>query len=76
MADRLAEDPALIFTRGGIYPWDDWTDGSVWRLVRGQDFIVPLDDMRANVYGEASRRGLKAKTTVRDGDLIIQFSAP
>lgn len=48
--------------REAIYPWDEWADGSVWRLTRDEDFRVTVNAMKASAYSEARRRGLKALT--------------
>lgn len=75
MAHRL---PSYDFPTGGPvskYPWDEWLDGSVWRLIGGRDFQVPADNFRRHVCTTAKRRGLEVRTTVQDGDVILQALA-
>lgn len=40
------------------YPWDEWLDGSIWHLERGQDFLVDRQNMRSMIYTNAAKRGL------------------
>jgi hypothetical protein len=55
--------------------WDLIADGQAYRLDPGKDF--PLDSSTASVqsaaHQAAARRGLKARTTVSDGSVIVQF---
>lgn len=72
MAQRLDSYDFPPGGRAGKYPWDEWLDGSVWRLIGGEDFTTPARNFRRQVISVAQRRGLKAQTTVRDGDVILQ----
>ena len=55
--------------------WDLLKDGKPYRLEAGKDF--PADSSTASVqsaaHQAAARRGLKARTTVNDGSVIVQF---
>lgn len=82
MATKLDEFPAG--GRGGSrFPFDEWADGSVWQLTRGEhegaDFQQSTASMRAALYAAAKRRGMKVHTrSVRDGTnetLVVQFLA-
>lgn len=53
MAERLVEMPE----RKGTYPWHDWSDGSVWKITRGEDFSAKLESMRTQLYGRARDMG-------------------
>ncbi len=60
------------------YPWRQWTDGSVWRVERGQDYEVASRHLQAALYARATRDGLRVRTRlVRDGDreaVVFQFT--
>ncbi len=62
------------------YPWDEWTDGQVWQIVRGEDFDIRTSVMRTHLSGIARTRKLAYRSTlVRDGDretLVFQFYKP
>lgn len=50
------------------YPWDEWLDGSKWRLEKGVDYKVATTAMRAYVYRAAKARGVEVETVRGDGD--------
>jgi hypothetical protein len=58
------------------YPWEKWFDGQVWRLNRGEDFEIPTISMRTQIFTNASRRGLKARTRVIEDSLWLQVYTP
>lgn len=62
------------------YPWDQWTDGQVWELVRGEDFAPTIRNFRPQCYMVAQRRGMEIRTYAPDGwwgDRIqVQFYTP
>lgn len=63
MAERLNEFPGGNRTRGGgKYPWDDWLDGSVWLLRRGEDFSTSILSFRATASTMAKRSGKKLRS--------------
>jgi hypothetical protein len=75
MARRLDAFPAPT---GARYPWDKWLDGSVWELVRGDDFQSKLSTLRANAQSQAKKRGGRSRSkVVTTGDgreaVVIQF---
>ena len=51
------------------YPWDQWLDGNIWALTKGDDFEQDSEHFRAHVYIAARNRGKKARTT-RAGDVL------
>jgi hypothetical protein len=51
------------------YPWDQWLDGNIWALTKGDDFDQNTEHFRAQVYIAARNRGVKARTT-RLGDVL------
>jgi hypothetical protein len=59
--------------RPPLYPWGEWADGSVWRIVRGEDFRIPAESMCSALRARAARSGRRVVTRV-DGDAIdFQF---
>lgn len=74
MARKLDTFPSVT---GARYPWDEWLDGSVWELVRGDDFQAKMATFRANTQVQAKRRGGRVRSravdaTDREG-VVIQF---
>lgn len=74
MARKLEAFPSAT---GARYPWDEWLDGSVWELVRGDDFNAKTATFRANAQIQAKRRGGRARSKAVDASgregVVIQF---
>src|SRR5687767_12218246 len=75
MARRLDNFPAAT---GARYPWDEWLDGSVWELVRGEDFAAKPTTLRANAQGQAKKRGGRVRSRAAQASdgrdaVIVQF---
>ena len=63
--------------RPPIYPWDEWCDGQVRRLFRGEDFNSDPKSFRVLVHRTAKSRGLKARTSIEsDGVFVLAFYKP
>lgn len=75
MAHRLTEFTFARHGRPRKYPWEKWFDGSIWRLVGGEDFTVPAENFRRGVLEAARQHGVAIRTSVVDGDVIVQASA-
>jgi hypothetical protein len=77
MAQRITAFPITDGPVRRRYPWDDWLDGSVWKLQAGVDFDADVDQFRNRCYTMAARRELSVRTTkVIEGDdifLVFQF---
>jgi hypothetical protein len=82
MADRIQDFPAEERPPTRRYPWKEWADGSVWRLVRGEDFDQLTDQFRNRFFSKAKQLGLKVRTTKMIEDngvpsgreiLVVQF---
>ncbi|MFB6548693.1 hypothetical protein [Streptomyces sp. NPDC056405] len=74
MAERI--NPAGITFRRGApskYPWDEWTDGSMWHLKQGIDYQTTTKVFRDTVYNVARRRGQKVHTRELDDGIVITF---
>ncbi len=54
------------------YPWDEWLDGQVWCLVKGEDFSAGMASMRSLVSYTAGRRGLKYRSKMVGNSLYVQ----
>lgn len=46
------------------YPWSEWLDGHVWRLVPGEDFDVEMESFRSAAYMAAARKKVRVKTHI------------
>ena len=46
------------------YPYEEWFDGSVWKLKMYEDFFVHPKSMQSALYQAANKRNLKIKTHV------------
>ena len=55
------------------YPWNDWANGSCWKLLKGIDYKSSTSQFRANAGTAAYRRDMLIKFTRIDGGCIIQF---
>lgn len=55
--------------------WDGLEVGKNYRLTSGDDFEGDPNTVQSSAHQAAKRRGLKAKTKVEDGNVIVQFFA-
>lgn len=56
------------------YPWEEWTDGDIWKIKQGEDFPVKIGSMRSILKIHATRHGFTLKTgSPEDGVLVFQF---
>jgi hypothetical protein len=80
MARRLKKFPGGPTPGTRRYPWDEWTDGSVWEIRHNEDYDVATENMRVNLHMKADALGMKVRTQkVRDEQgegLVFQFSQP
>lgn len=53
------------------HPWDEWLDGSPWRLKRGTDFEATVKNFQAHVARAASARGLSIRTKREDDSTVV-----
>lgn len=61
------------FTRGSApkYPIDQWLDGNIWELKRGEDFDVKTTTLRARLSRAAKAKGMKVSAKVVDEDTFV-----
>ena len=73
MAERVAKFPEGVSeSRKRKYPWEEWTDGSIWVITRGVDFKVGIDVMRMTLYNRARLAGTKVEVR-RVSESILAF---
>lgn len=48
------------------YPWEEWTDGEIRELIQGEHFHCKLKSLRALIHLTASKRGLRASTSITE----------
>lgn len=73
MAERL--DHFDFGPRAGTsqYPWDQWLDGTIWKLAEGVDFQGNRDYFNSLIYRRAKERGFKVRVSKKiDGALVVQ----
>jgi hypothetical protein len=78
MARRLETFPGDNGPRGNRrYPWREWTDGSTWEILRGEDYDVATENMRVNLHMKADSLFRKVRTRKFDNHrgegLVFQF---
>jgi hypothetical protein len=80
MAKRLEKFPGDTPRGPRRYPWNEWTDGSVWEIRRGEDYDAATENMRVNLHMKADSLAKKVRTKkVRDDQgegLVFQFFDP
>ena len=59
------------------YPWHEWTDGSVWEIVQGEDYNLLTENMQVNLHMRAAKEGKRVQTRrIRENGserLVFQF---
>lgn len=74
MAEKLESFRFTGAGKPGRFPWNEWFDGSVWKLTRGVDFEVAIPSFRSTVCNAARRLGGRARTqAVGEDVLVIQY---
>lgn len=53
------------------HPWDEWLDGSPWRLKRGEDFNATVRNFQAHAARHAGSRGMSIKTKREDDETVV-----
>lgn len=59
--------------RSPFYPWDEWFDGRIWQLTKGEDFSVSLHSFRTCAYLAASKRGGRVRSSTSGDVVTLQF---
>lgn len=61
---------------GGIYPWDQWADGSIWEITRADvSDNTTLENFRVNLTTQSRRHGMRCRSNMntKEGTLTFQF---
>lgn len=74
MAEVIEEFSAGGRTRTGKYAWDNWFDGKIWKLTKGEDFEVPIGSFSASATGAAKSRGLKLERRIVGDSIELRAS--
>jgi hypothetical protein len=75
VAEKIS-DFTIQKTRTSRYPWEEWTDGSIWRIKQGEDFDTKVVSMVGTLYSKAKSRGLKVVLAYKDDAVEFQFTKP
>jgi hypothetical protein len=73
MAERV--EGATEPRRRRWYPWNEWTDGSVWRATEGKDFTCSPASFQTALHQRARQEGLEVSTgSPTHGIVEFQFT--
>lgn len=72
MATRLER---FEFGRGyqSKYPWHQWLDGSIWKVVQGEDFTCKTPSMWTTLTNKAKKTGMKLQARIVDDNHAVVF---
>lgn len=77
MAQRLeVEDLESTVGRPAKYPWGDWTDGTVWKAVQGEDYRK-AETLKGSLRQHAVKNGLRVvivEPLLEPGTVHFQFT--
>jgi len=59
LAVKVAPDWTTQTGRKETYPYDEWFNGTTWRLRRGTHFVQPRRQMAHRIRHAAKKRGLE-----------------
>lgn len=72
MAEILDSMPVPV-GRPCKYPWDEWMDGQIRIIRRGEDYAITTTGMKAVLAHAATRYGKAVKIAKRDNTLTFRF---
>ena len=61
--------------RSPKYPWREWMDGRIWKIVKGKDYTISTQQMRNSMRDAAKKHGKSIRTEVVDDGKAIVFQA-
>ncbi len=74
MAKRIEESTLRSqLGRPAIYTWEDWTDGTVWRVYEGEDY-VKAETLKGSLRNYATKNGYRLRTISGDTFFDFQFT--
>ena len=59
----------------GRYPWDEWLDGQIRRLVGGTDFEVKATSLITSAKKQANKRGKGLNVRTDGNDVVLQATS-
>ena len=72
MAEILEDHEFGKVGRSDGYPYDEWFDGQVWKLVRGTDYECTSSSMRTSAQQVGKTRNKNVRTNmIMDGKGIV-----
>jgi hypothetical protein len=73
VAERLDEYDFGASTRDSKYPWDEWADGSIWKVKTGKDFTCKPTGFRKALQAQAAKREMQVQVRNEKDGLVFQF---
>jgi hypothetical protein len=58
--------------RSRAYPWEEWLDGQIRKLTRGDDFDGPSMSVERVIRTSANRRGIRVRIRVEGESIYLQ----
>jgi hypothetical protein len=63
--------------RPAKYPWDEWLDGRIWVLRRGEDFACDVETIRSGAKKRLRKKGMTIRTRIHEeGDVLVMQVVP
>lgn len=59
-------------TNASRYPWDEWMDGQIRKLVGGKDFQVKTTSLITSAKKAAAKRGKGLNVRTDGNDVVLQ----
>lgn len=73
MAETLAAHDFRNGHGNQKYPWQQWSDGEVWRITKGQDFAVEPRVMQGQIKVRGTKEGRATVTNVQGDTVVFTF---
>lgn len=75
MAEQLDvfPEPRYSNNRKSKYDWERWADGSIWRLVKGEDFTCSSHALEQQARVAAVRLHKRVRVRREREALVVQF---
>lgn len=71
MAEKLKDYDFSGCGRTGLYPFNEWADGSIYRLRRGEDFTISAKGMSSGLGKWARKNGYLATIHVESDEAVV-----
>lgn len=79
MAERIESFDFKRQSGGSRYPWEQWLDGSIWRLTERDDFNGAMPKhIGSQIRINANKRGLAVRVSIdaKNGVIVLQAYMP